>query len=320
MNKDNYKKSIDQLPITPDFNERTARIMKKVMYENKKSNFITRKLVISIASAALIITTGAMAFHYANLTPSKQGTVSENSITIAKVAIGENSGKSRMMPLFVYQGRVYLHYNTAIATTDGYTVTEEDMLNLRGEYLGKTIGSIDEWSKQDDYATEFASTIGEGEVYTVKGYDSKYRLMVYTKYEGGFSCEIFDSYGGLTLNTGADYFDLLDLKDHAASYQWESYNSWNNGMNERVDAVSDEAFDKFLDSLYASVPEDITIDMFTEKTDYDSQKFIYVRTKDNLITTLRLFKDGYVYAPEVGFFQVDKTVFDDFYNSLPVNQ
>jgi hypothetical protein len=192
------------------------------------------------------------------------------------------------------------------------------MLNLRGDYLGGTIGTIDEWSKQDDYATEFASTIGESDVYTVKGYDSNHRLMVYSEYEDGFSCGIYDSFGGQVLNSGADYFDVLNLQDHIVSYQWESYNSWNNGIGNRTDAEIDDTFHQFIEGLYTSVPQGDMSSMFTENVDYDSQKFIYVKTDNNLITCLRLFKGGYVYAPEVGFFQVDQSVFDVFWNTLPV--
>jgi len=190
---------------------------------------------------------------------------------------------------------------------------------LRFLFLGKTTGSINEWSSQDDYAKEFASTIGEGDVYTVKGYDSDHRLMVYYEYQdGGFGCELYDSFGGMTLNSGADYFNLLNLKDNIASYQWESFTSWNNGMNEVTAADTDDAFYTFLDSLYTSVPIGENIDMLTENTDYDSQKFVDIKTKDNLVTSLRLFKGGYVYDTQVGFFKADDTAFNAFWDTMPV--
>jgi hypothetical protein len=56
--------------------------------------------------------------------------------------------------------------------------------------------------------------------------------------------------------------------------------------------------------------------MLIENTEADSQKFIYVKTKDNMITSIRLLKDGYVYAPEVGFFEVDQEAFQAFWNSM----
>ena len=334
MNKEDYTNSIDKLQISPDFKEKTTKLMKETLNNTKKKSPIAKKLVLSFASAAIIISTSAVALNYNNIFSPNEGsngnntdgvTILNNStdqgitVPVTELTSSANNGKSsRMMPLFVYQGNVYLHYNTSFVTTDGYTVSKEDMLNLRGDLLGKTVGSIDEWSKQSDYAKEFASTIGEGEVYTVKGYDSKYRLMVYTEYPDSFSCEIYDSFGGLTINSGVDYFDLLKLQDNVVSFQWESYDSWNNGKSELSDAKTDAIFNNFIDELYASTPLDEASDLFSESTDYDSQKFIYLKTKDNLITSIRLFKEGYVYAPGVGFFQIAQTAFDAFWNTMPV--
>ena len=333
MNKEDYTNSIDKLQISPDFKDKTTKLMKDTLKNTKKKNPMAKRLVLSFASAAIIISTSAVALNYSNLFSPKEGTSGNNAdgvktlnsanqgitVPLTELPSSTQDGKSaRMMPLFVYQGKVYLHYNTAIVTNDGNTVSKEDILNLRGDLLGKTIGSIDEWSKQEDYAKEFASTIGEGDVYTVKGYDSKYRLMVYSDNQGSFSCEIYDSFGGITINNGVDYFDLLKLQDNVVSYQWESYDSWNNGKSVLSDAKIDSIFNDFIDELYASTPLDEATDLFSESTDYDSQKFIYLKTKDNLITSIRLFKEGYVYAPGVGFFKVDQTAFDAFWNTMPV--
>jgi hypothetical protein len=323
MNKDKYSKAMDQLHTSEDFNVKTARLMKSAIPDTKSKYLPVKRMAIGFAGAAIILSAGVFALNYNHVFTAKEGVnrVNTNPITVAKVELPSSTGNinARMMPLFVYQGRIYLQYNTMIEATDGI-VSEEDMLALRGDYLGKTKGSIDEWSKQDDYATEFASNIGESDVYTVKGYDSKYRLMVYMEYDGGFTCDIYDSFGGLTMDSGADFFDLLKLKENVTSYQWESYDSWNNGMGERVDASTDDVFNTFLDKLYDAVPVDESIDKLIEDSSYDSQKFLYLKTKDNLITTLRLLKDGYVYAPEVGFFQVDQAAFDAFYESMPVTE
>jgi len=322
MNKKNYINSVEKLHTSKDFKDKTSKLMKDTLNSKRKKNPIAKKLVLSFASAAIIISASVVGFNYNNLFTSNKGAnnnLAKPGITVAEMELPTSTEgtSTRMLPLFVYKGRIYLHYNTTFELNNEFMVDKEDMLNLRGEYLGKTIGSIDEWSNQEDYATEFASTIGESDVYTVKGYDSIYRLMVYSEYPDGFSCEIYDSFGGLTLRSGADYFDLLQFKDNIVSSQWESYDSWNNGKSELSNATIDDAFNEFIDKLYTSTPVDITTDLFTENTDYDSQKFIYLKTKDNLITALRLFKDGYVYAPEVGFFKMDENVFNAFWNTMP---
>lgn len=335
MNRNNYVKALDQLNISEDFNEKTAKKMKAALNQKDEKKYpALKKLALTAASMAVIIAAGTAAVNMANgVSPksnngilSVENTTSTDSaktqgITVPLVEIPSQNAeiKARMLPLFVYKGHIYIQSATTFATPDGMTLNKDEVLNLRGDFLGKTTGSINEWSSQDDYAKEFASTIGEGDVYTVKGYDSNHRLMVYYEYEGGgFGCELYDSFGGMTLNSGADYFNLLNLKDTVASYQWESFNSWNNGMNEVKAGNTDDAFYAFLDSLYNSVPIGENMDMLVENTDYDSQKFIDIKTKDNLITSLRLFKGGYVYDTQVGFFKVDDKAFNAFWDTMPV--
>lgn len=335
MNKNNYVKAMDQLNISEDFNEKTAKKMKAALNQKDEKKYpALKKLALTAASMAVIIAAGTAAVNMANgVSPksnngilSVENTTSTDSaktqgITVPLVEIPSQNAeiKARMLPLFVYKGHIYIQSATTFATPDGMTLNKDEVLNLRGDYLGRTTGNINEWSSQDDYAKEFASTIGEGDVYTVKGYDSNHRLMVYYEYEGGgFGCELYDSFGGMTLNSGADYFNLLNLKDTVASYQWESFNSWNNGMNEVKAGNTDDAFYAFLDSLYNSVPIGENMDMLVENTDYDSQKFIDIKTKDNLITSLRLFKGGYVYDTQVGFFKVDDKAFNAFWDTMPV--
>ncbi len=323
MNQKKYCESIDQLRISEDFNMKTAKLMKETQNNTKGNKFPLRKLVFTCAGAALLVFGGVFAFHYNNFLPVKQsaGVNDSNAYTVDEIKLPGASStpvNADMLPLFVYQGRIYIHYNTSFETGDGDTVSEEDMTNLRGDYLGKTIGGINEWSKQEEYQQELVSNIGEGDVYTVKGYDSKYRLMVYTRYEDGFGCEIYDSFGGLQIKEGEDFFGIIKLKENAASYQWESFDSWNNGKSERNDATVDTLFQDFMKKLYEAAPLEGSTDMLIENISSDSQKFVYVKTKDHLITTLRLLKDGYVYMHGVGFFQVEKDAFDAFYNAMPV--
>jgi hypothetical protein len=334
MNNKKYKEAFDKIEISPDFNDRTAKLMKEVRSSRQKNSPMAKKLVFTFASAAVLISAGTFALNYGNLFPVKDGTniITEDSslhpgnntsagitVPVIELPTADVSGiAADMIGLFVYQGRIYQQSNTSLIMDENYMLNKDDVMNLRGDYLGKTKGTITEWSKQDDYATEFASTIGESEIYTVNGYDSKNRLMVYSEYEDGFSCEIYDSFGGQVLTSGADYFDVLNLQDNIVASQWESYDSWNYGKMERIDANIDDTFQQFISGLYTSTPMGNMIDMFTENTDYDSQKFVYVRTKNNLITSLRLFEGGYVYAPEVGFFKMNESSFNAFWNTMPV--
>lgn len=320
MNKNNYINAINQLKISEEFQTETAKRMKKAALEKPMKPLLMRRASYAFAGVALMVAVGAFALNSAGLLQSPNGIEddSHNSITVPKVSLPSASGEvnARMRPLFVYQGRVYIRYNTDIVTADGYTVSNEVLEQLRGEYLGTTLGGIDEMSGTGAYEADFASNIGESDIYTVKGYDSKYRLMAYTEYEGGFSCEIYESFGGLVLNSGEDYLGILKLKGNIASYQWEGIESWNNGGMQRFDAADNALLDGFIEALYAAKPVEETMDLLIEDMSGDNQKFVYLKTEDNLIVTLRLLKDGYVYAPEVGFFQVDKEGFSAFYESM----
>ncbi len=322
MNKDNYINAMNQLKVSEEFQTETAKRMKKAALEKPMKPLLIRRASYAFAGVALMVAAGAFALNSTGLLKSETSLEdgSHKSITVPKVNLPGGSGevKARMRPLFVYQGRVYIRYNTAITTTDGYTVSNEDLEQLRGEYLGTTSAGIDEMSRAGAYEANFASNIGASDIYTVKGYDSKYRLMAYTEYEGGFSCEIYESFGGLVLNSGEDYFGILKLKDNIASYQWESIESWNNGGMQRFNAADNALLDRFIDALYAAVPVEETTDLLIEDMSGDSQKFVYLKTEDNLIVTLRLLKSGYVYAPEVGFFQVDNEDFVEFYEAMQV--
>jgi hypothetical protein len=312
MSREKYNNAIDQIKISENFNYETARKMKAALPVKKEISRYIMRTAFALASAAVIITAGVYTVNHSGIGISKP------SITIAEVKLPTANGEiaARMRPLFVYQDKIYIRYSTAIASPDGYTVSEADMLNLRGDYLGTTTGGIDEWSGDEAYIADFASNIGEAEVYTVKGYDSKYRLMVYTPYEGGFGCEIYDSFGGLTMDKGDDYFGLLGLKGNVVSYQWENLDSWNNGGIQKTEQQADDALNKFIKALYSATPVERSIDTLIDESSADGQKFLYLKTVDNLISSIRLLKDGYVYVDEIGFFQVDQADFNEFYDSL----
>jgi hypothetical protein len=312
MSREKYINAIDQIKISEDFNYETARKMKAALPVKKEASRYIMRTAFALASAAVIITAGVYTVNHSGIGTSKP------SITIAEVKLPTANGEiaARMRPLFVYQDKIYIRYSTEIASSDGYTVSESDMLKLRGDYLGTTTGGINEWSGDEAYIADFASNIGEAEVYTVKGYDSKYRLMVYTPYEGGFGCEIYDSFGGLTMDSGDDYFGLLGLKGNVVSYQWETMDSWNNGGTQKTEQQADDASSKFIKALYSSKPVERSIDALIDEASADGQKFLYLKTEDNLITSIRLLKDGYVYVDEIGFFQVNQADFNEFYDSL----
>lgn len=323
MNKD-YKNSMDHIQISEDFKTNTRKLMKEARnMPNKKS--MNKRIFISAASLAIILVAGGTAYYNLSNNPTFKGSSpietndNSKSYTVPLIELPkESSGVSKdMLALFVYQGKVYIQSNTNFTLDkDNITPIKEDILKLKGDYIGQTVGSIDEWSTQDDYAKELASTIGEAKIYTVNGYDSNYRLMAYYEWKGGFSCQIFDSFGGLTINKGSDYFNLLNLNKNVTSLSYESFDSWNNGLASKSEVPITPAFNNFLDALNDSKPIGNDIDLLLENQDAERQKFITITTKDNLNTTLRLVKGGYVYDSQIGFFKVSDEAFNALWSTL----
>lgn len=229
----------------------------------------------------------------------------------AEVQLQENSQiTARMMGLIVYQGRIYLQ--------SALQIEPQAAESLVGEKIGTTKSGITEWSKQDDYALEFASTIGIQDVYTVKGYDRKFRIMTCEKINGTVYAKFYECLNDITVKTGADIFGKLKIEGNIKSAEYELFGSRNYGKNERK-AVSDmNGPDEFIEALYKSIPyEQDSLDSLWEDRSADSQKYIYITLKDGAKVQLRLFKDGYVYYNNVElFFKMDNIIFESFWGEL----
>jgi hypothetical protein len=233
------------------------------------------------------------------------------AVALPKLQLSLKSNESAdMIGLIVYKGNIYTQTDTQIAP--------EQAAALVGEKLGRTKGNIDEWSSQDEYATEFASSIGEGDVYSVKGYDETFRIMVYGEREGQVWAEFYECMNGITVTSGQDVFDKLKLAGHVQAAVWETYESWNNGSHVYRSLPLAEPLDDFITALNAAKP--IEQKLLQEKLNiFNSveQKFLLLQLDDHTEIRLRLFKGNYVmYHNAHVFFQMDEQVFAALWNSL----
>lgn len=128
------------------------------------------------AAAVFLILIGAIALFNNNLTPNDTannpntpGVTEGNGVHIPAVKLPEKNMSADMIGLIVYNGEIYTQTMTEIDT--------KTAKNIIGEKLGTTKGTIDEWSEQEAYDEEFASTVEIADVYTVKGYDNDFRIM-----------------------------------------------------------------------------------------------------------------------------------------------
>jgi hypothetical protein len=290
-----------------------ARRLSSRMHQKPHARTAYKSLAILAASVAVVICVGILSGNPLGLKPGRTpGQISQNSgIAIPKVQLPDHSGsQAKMMPLIVYQGRIYLQSTASMAP--------ETAEKLLGEKLGTTKGSLTEWSKQDEYAVEFASTVGVTDVYTVNGYDKSFRIMTCEKLDGKNYPQIFECLNGLTVKTGEDLFGKLKMEGNMESIQYESFDSWNNGKQLNKPLADLSLMENFLKALNTSEPinGDSLSNLFEEQS-ADSQKFVNIRLRDGTEVQLRLFKDGYAYYNNINiFFKIDSTEFISFWDKL----
>lgn len=214
--------------------------------------------------------------------------------------ISDNTMNSCMIGCLVYKGKVY-------TSSDSYNADAAEFKHLVGEYVGEAKGNLDEWSVQDEWSKEFASTYS-GPVYKVNGYDEEFRLCIYLDTEDGVWLQLLDNYDGIGLNTGADLFEnRLHLKENLENIRYLTHNDWNDGSNaeyKELSGVSDERLENFFNSLCESPFEKIDYVNDSDFYDADKQGHIYLNMKDKTVIELRLIDGGYVGLQELGWYFV----------------
>ena len=234
--------------------------------------------------------------------------VATGSISIPAIQLPTGSGKGAydMVGLIVYQGRIY----TQVENYEGEKA--KSISSLVGEQLGVTKGNIDEWSKQDAYAEEFASNVN-GDVYAVNGYSPEFRICISGQYGTGEENEetidyitFYENLNGISLTTGADLFeDRLKVKDNWETIQYQSHESWDNSLgvyNELV-GITDTEFDEFVTELNSSEFVDMTGTDIYSWID-QRQTHMYLTLKDGTSVELRLVEGGYVGYQGLGWYFV----------------
>lgn len=199
-----------------------------------------------------------------------------------------------MVAFVIYGGRMY----ECSQVLEGDAAEE-----LMGEYLFTSPGYIDEWSSPEEYTDGTGSVAGD--VYTVKGYDSAFRLCI--PLDGGALLELYDTLDGITLRTGEDlYGERLHLRENWREAEYQTHDDWNSNEDTfRTPELTEEEIAAFIDALYAGEfeywgPDSETGDIFTGDI-YGlglEQKHLYFRLADGSSVELRLFENGLVkYTP-----------------------
>lgn len=222
----------------------------------------------------------------------------EQGVYVPEIILPESEEKGAlvmrdMVGLVVYKGGIY---------TQAEYYGEQDLdkvADLIGERLGTAKGNLDEWSSQDEYATEFASNMAGG-VYTVKGYDPDFRICVCIHgYTDQLTMVMFmERMNNITLSKGEDIFEnRLHIYGNVKSVQKQSQDDWNNGRGNRSDvSISDEVWDAFWKSTNEAPVVDTWSDVIEAEKWYREGKIVhlYLQMEDGTVNHIRLKEGGYV--------------------------
>lgn len=211
-----------------------------------------------------------------------------------------------MIAFVVYKGSIYTQ-------AESYYKEDADKIDeLVGSYLGYATGSINEWSTQDEYTKEFASSV-EGEVYEVKGYDKDFRICVRSEYENEagekyLSIQFLDHLNDITLKTGQDLFESrLHIADRVIDIQYQNHDDWDYGKdNIRNADIDSQLWKEFVNQVNNA---DLIYTWDSSKssdTIYDNQNqaHILLTMNDGTVISLRLIEGGYVGYDPLGWYFV----------------
>lgn len=229
-----------------------------------------------------------------------------NGIYIPSISLSPDNGVSaKMIPLVVYNGKIY--------TQSATELNPKNIQNFIGEKIGRTSNSIDEWNVKDKSSEELASNIGQQDIYTVKGYDTDFRIMSYSKIEDQEYAQFFDCLNGITINSGNDIFGKLNLINNVESAKFISFDDWNNGNNTYITFDDIDLLNGVLIELNNAVPYNyVSIENSIEssKNNNDFRQFT-LNLKDGLELKFTVFKSGYVsYGYSNIFFKLDVSDID----------
>lgn len=310
---DKIKQEMNRIQIPNELHERAIVGVKKAKSDMKKRKKYLNK-VAPLAVSIAFLSIGGYSVWNANLQSSENQKIvtsrsglDKSGVTIPAIELPKKGETAKMMPLFVYKGRIYTQSATKIETS---LVT-----NLLGEKLGKTKAGLNEWSNQDEYAVEFASSIGEVDVYSVKGYQKDFRLMTYDVSSG--QGEIYECLNGVTISSGSEIVEKLHLMniDKAKS---RAYDDWNNSTEKYREINDEKLLKSFVGAIHDSIPylrEDVEAKLGNFQNN-EQYKELTMTLTDGTSVTLWVIKEGYISYGNTLYFKMDSEVMMNLWNQM----
>lgn len=270
-----------------------------------------RNAVISCAGSALILGSfflfPALDKEVGSKAEVKKQASEPAAVKIPAIELTEESAYELSFPLFNYNGKIYTLSGTHIEASAGQA--------LLGEKMGVTKDSLDERSEEREYEEEFASTIGEQEVFTVKGYDPDFRLMTYTPADGA---RFYEQLNGITVASGKEVFSKLHMEGNAIGAEYQTFTEWDSRAEQYREIRDQKAVDRFVGNLNETKPfkQSTSIMPMNEKTMTDEGfREVVVHLRDGSKIQLLVLKHGFVYYNGI-YFKMEEEQLQDFWSEL----
>ncbi|MEH7012428.1 hypothetical protein V7087_16710 [Neobacillus niacini] len=312
------KQEMYRIEIPKELSERSKIGILKAKKEMKNDRKGYSLISIGIV-AGLLLSFGTLAlfnnkFFSPNGTTNDQNTpIATNSdgVKIPAIQLPEGNSKADMIGLIVYNGKIYTQTRTEIGAANAKAII--------GEKLGTTKGTIDEWSKQEAYDEEFASTIGKADVFSAKGYDTNFRIMTYGERDGEPYAEFYENLNGITINSGEDVFGKLKTVGNVSSAEYRTFRDWDNSVDNYHPIADMKVLNDFVEQLNKTqpFPRGENSDPISNSRSNEEFRELTIQLNDSTKVKLILLKDGYIYYGYMGaYFKMDEDVFSKIWKQI----
>lgn len=310
------RKEVNKIEIPKELHSKSVQGITMAKQERPKK--IKNKKVTGILIAAvLFLSVGTITFlnnpEGNSEVARNQITVTDNgSVVVPKIQLPEETSASmNMIGLIVYNGNIYTQTRTDFDPANAKT--------LLGDKLGRTKPTIDEWSKQDVYSTEFASSIGSMDVYSVKGYDPNFRIMSYQESNNQSYGEFYENLNGITIESGEDIFGKLQLNGNVTSAKYRYFSDWNMEVENFHPVNNMDTLNTFIQQLeeVKPFPRLAGNDPLGEYRNDEEYRELTLILEDGSRTRLTIMKDGIIHYGYMDvYFKMSEQVFTPMWELL----
>ncbi|WP_019412928.1 hypothetical protein [Paenisporosarcina sp. TG20] len=310
------KQEMNKIEIPKELSERIKMGVSQAKKEIKKDRKRFNVKGIGIA-AAFLVSVGAFTLFNNVIPDSSTGNQDalvvnkDGSVEIPAIQLPEDTSSASMIGLIVYNGKIY--------TQTGTETDDEASKDIISEKLGTTKGTIDEWSEQEAYDEEFASTVGIVDVYSVKGYDKDFRIMTYEIQDGNINTEFYENLNGVTIDNGKDVFGKLNIEGNISSAQYRTFSDWDNDIDNYQPIADMEILNTFVVELNKAkpIPRGQNSDPISNSRTDEEFRGLSIKLNDGSTVRLTLLKEGNIYYGFMGvYFKMDEDVFSKMWSQI----